>query len=108
MKSFNIHYFSTSPKPRFSRGFTAVISPNDNKTVRVQTSFCHRKDQFCKKTGAATAKKTEGILVKKHELPRYLGELAVRVDFGPYDEEAMGDDLPYYERSYHYVWRNML
>jgi hypothetical protein len=101
-KAFYIHE-NTYDTPHNSvtrnrpKGFTAYISQSpDPQNVLLQTSFCSRKDQFCKKTGRLEAHKSDVVEINKRLLPTYLVQMSQKINFFTPDS------------LYDYVWKYVL
>ncbi len=81
-KPFNIHWVENNAgdlrRGMRKRGFTARISPTlgEPHKVCVHISFCHRKDQYCKKTGVSMATSRPPLVVNARTVPSTLAKVA--------------------------------
>lgn len=66
------------------RGATIFVSPTDNpREITIQTTFCSKKDAFCRKTGRSFALNEKSITINIRALSDEVGKIEAIV----YDDD---------------------
>jgi hypothetical protein len=93
------------------RGATVKVSPADNpRECVVQTTFCSKRDQFCKKMGRSQAEEAPPQVINIRKLARYLATIdylvteGLKADPTPLPGESFDDSA----QEYFYVFKYMV